>query len=94
VIAVGSPQPTDNGRPKEIVAARTVNFVMFSVIILAMAAFSSWETYRQIVLLIEGHGVKLGEHLLLLLQAAQPFILFTVLWIGWRWRRSNARPIK
>ena len=81
---MGLSQPTDKGRPKEVAAARALNYVMFALIVLAIAAFSGWNTYREFVLIIDGHGMKLGDHLQHMLSATQPFILFAALWISLR----------
>jgi hypothetical protein len=89
---VNTPQPTDAGRPKELAVARAINFAMTTLLTVAVAGFSAWATYREIVL-IEAHGEKLSEHLQDVFEAASLLILCVGFWIGW-WREARARRIR
>jgi len=77
-----------------VAVARAINYVMFSLILAALAANSGWETYCQLVLLIETHGANLGDHLQKMLDTILPFVLVTVAWINWKRRPRAQRPEK
>jgi len=89
-IAMIPPMPTDSGRPREVAAARAINYIMITLIIAAMAGLSAWMTYDQILLAIQARGVRLGEHLQHILFSAEPFFLGVGFWIAWR-RKPRAR---
>jgi uncharacterized protein YaaW (UPF0174 family) len=86
---VKSTPPTQSDKRAEIPAAMLFNKIMFALLLLAFAAFYSWDIYREIALSISDHGAHLSKHLKSLFTTVGPILALLVL-AHTAWRPGSA----